>query len=236
MIKAVVVTPVKNSLETTLDTIEAIYRSNVALKHVVFNDFSDKNVREELERNQSKFGFDLVNLEDVIKTPSPNYDYVLRESKKLAISLKVPLIIIESDVIVDEDTIAKLLEFTDSNVGIGMVGAITVDEYGVVNFPYLKFKGEKNPIIKTERSLSFCCTLLSSPFLNSIDLNTLEKTKDWYDTIISKMSIENNFQNYVLTNVKVWHRPHGSRPWKQLKYTNPIKYYLQKFILGRDKI
>lgn len=236
MIKAVVVTPVKNSLETTLDTIEAIYRSNVALKHVVFNDFSDKNVREELERNQSKFGFDLVHLEDVIKTPSPNYDYVLRESKKLAISLKVPLIIIESDVIVDEDTIAKLLEFTDSNVGIGMVGAITVDEYGVVNFPYLKFKGEKNPIIKTERSLSFCCTLLSSPFLNSIDLNTLEKTKDWYDTIISKMSIENNFQNYVLTNVKVWHRPHGSRPWKQLKYTNPIKYYLQKFILGRDKI
>lgn len=236
MIRAVVVTPVKNSLETTLDTIESIYRSNVELKHIVFNDFSDKHVREELERNQSNFGFDLVNLEDVIKTPSPNYDYVLRESKNLAISLKVPLIIIESDVIVDEDTIAKLLDFTEKTEGIGMVGAITVDEHGVVNFPYLKFKEEKKPIIKTERSLSFCCTLLSFPFLNSIDLNTLEKTKDWYDTIISKMSIENNFQNFVLTNVKVWHRPHGSRPWKQLKYTNPIKYYLQKFILGRDKI
>lgn len=236
MIRAVVVTPVKNSLETTLDTIESIYRSNVDLKHVVFNDFSDKNVREELERNQSNFGFDLVNLEDVIKTPSPNYDYVLRESKKLAISLKVPLIIIESDVIVDEDTIAKLLDFTEKTEGVGMVGAITVDDHGAVNFPYLKFKGEKVPVIKTERSLSFCCTLLSSPFLNSIDLNTLEKTKDWYDTIISKMSIENNFQNFVLTTVKVWHRPHGSRPWKQLKYTNPIKYYLQKFILGRDKI
>jgi len=236
MIRAVVVTPVKNSLETTLETIASIYRSNVELKHVVFNDFSDKNFREELERNQSNFGFDLVNLEDVIKTPSPNYDYVLRESKKLAISLKVPLIIIESDVIVDEDTIAKLLDFTEKTEGIGMVGAITVDEHGTINFPYLKFKGEKKPIIKTERSLSFCCTLLSFPFLNSIDLNTLEKTKDWYDTIISKMSIENDFQNFVLTTVKVWHRPHGSRPWKQLKYTNPIKYYIQKFFLGRDKI
>lgn len=236
MIRAVVVTPVKNSLETTLDTIESIYRSNVALKHVVFNDFSDKDVRYELERNQSNLGFELVNLEDFIQTPSPNYDYVLRESKELAVGLKVPLIIIESDVIINQDTISRLLEFTENTKSVGMVGAITVDELGIVNFPYLKFKGEKKPIIKTERSLSFCCTLLSLPFLNSIDLNSLEKTKDWYDTIISKMSIDNNFQNFVLTNVKVWHRPHGSRPWKQLKYTNPIKYYWQKFILGRDKI
>lgn len=34
----------------------------------------------------------------------------------------------------------------------------------------------------------------------------------------------------------VWHRPHGSRPWKQLKYSNPMKYYFFKFWKGLDKI
>jgi len=34
----------------------------------------------------------------------------------------------------------------------------------------------------------------------------------------------------------VWHRPHSSRPWKQLKYTNPLKYYWLKFTKGLDKI
>lgn len=236
MNKAVVITPVKNSLLTTLDTIESVGKSNLKLRHIVFNDFSDANVRHQLETKQLELGFELVNLEDIIDSPSPNYDYVLRQGQLLAIDEKVPLIVIESDVVIKEDTISQLLDFADSGENVGMVGAMTVDHLGVVNFPYLKFKGDKRSIIKTERSLSFCCTLLTVPLLNTIDFSSLEDSKDWYDTIISKMSITHNFNNFVLANLEVWHRPHGSRPWKLLKYTNPIKYYWQKFILRRDKI
>jgi hypothetical protein len=34
----------------------------------------------------------------------------------------------------------------------------------------------------------------------------------------------------------VTHRPHASRPWKQLKYKNPLKYYWLKLTKGLDKI
>ena len=43
-------------------------------------------------------------------------------------------------------------------------------------------------------------------------------------------------QNYLATDIPVVHRPHQSRPWKQLKYTNPLKYYWKKFTKGLDKI
>jgi len=40
----------------------------------------------------------------------------------------------------------------------------------------------------------------------------------------------------LLTNVPVLHLPHSSRPWKMLKYTNPLKYYWKKYTKGLDKI
>ena len=43
-------------------------------------------------------------------------------------------------------------------------------------------------------------------------------------------------QNYLATDIPAVHRPHQSRPWKQLKYTNPLKYYWKKFTKGLDKI
>jgi GT2 family glycosyltransferase len=117
-----------------------------------------------------------------------------------------------------------------------LVGSVTVDEKGVVNFPYLKFKGVKESVIDTSRSLSFCCTLFSTDFLKAYDFIGLDEAKDWYDTFISKKSIELGFKNHVLMNAPVWHRPHASRPWKQLKYSNPLKYYFLKFWKGLDKI
>lgn len=236
MVKALVITPVKNAIETTLDTAKAISESDVEVKHVIFNDFSNPETRKELELNQLNFGYDLINLEDFVKKPSPNYDYVLKKGQALALEKKLPLIIVESDVVVKKDTFSSLLTFMENNEGCGMIGAITVDEMGKTNFPYLKFKNEKKQVIQTERSLSFCCTLITTDYLAAYDFNSLERGKDWFDTTISKMSISLGFKNFVLNNVPVWHRPHGSRPWKQLKYTNPIKYYWQKFILGRDKI
>ena len=57
-----------------------------------------------------------------------------------------------------------------------------------------------------------------------------------HDVFISHKSIELGFNNYLVTTLPVLHLPHSSRPWKQLKYTNPIKYYWRKLIDKRDKI
>ncbi|HAH37561.1 MAG TPA: family 2 glycosyl transferase, partial [Algoriphagus sp.] len=52
----------------------------------------------------------------------------------------------------------------------------------------------------------------------------------------STKALDCGFENFVLMDAPVWHRPHGSRPWKQLKYKNPLKYYFLKYWKGLDKI
>ena len=236
MAEVLVITPVKNSIETTLDTARAIAASSVAVRHIIFNDFSTAETKSALEENKAEIGYELIHIEDLTDHPSPNYKLVLQTAQKKALEEQLPLLVVESDVVVKEDTIEELLDSLKKNSKIGLVGSVTVDENGVVNFPYLKFKGVKEPIIQTQRSLSFCCTLFSSDFLKSYDFTGLDEAKDWYDTFISKKSIELGFQNTVLMNAPVWHRPHASRPWKQLKYSNPLKYYFLKFWKGLDKI
>ena len=53
---------------------------------------------------------------------------------------------------------------------------------------------------------------------------------------ISHQSLKEGFKNYLFTTLPVLHQPHGSRPWKQLKYKNPLKYYWLKYTKGLDKI
>ncbi|RIW16987.1 glycosyltransferase family 2 protein [Algoriphagus lacus] len=236
MAQVLVITPVKNSIETTLDTARAIADSDIPVRHVIFNDFSTAETKAKLEDNRSKIGYELIHIEDLTDHPSPNYKLVLQLSQKMALEAGLPLLVVESDVVIKPDTISRLLSSRSKSAKLGLVGSVTVDEAGVVNFPYLKFKGVKDPIIYTQRSLSFCCTLFSLDFLKSYDFTGLDEAKDWYDTFISKKSIELGFENVVLMNAPVWHRPHASRPWKQLKYTNPIKYYFLKFWKGLDKI
>lgn len=236
MAQVLVITPVKNSIETTLDTARAIAASDVPVRHVIFNDFSTAETKVSLEENKTKIGYELIHIEDLTDHPSPNYKLVLQMSQKMAMEAGIPLLVVESDVVIKPDTISNLLSSLKKGEKIGLTGSVTVDEAGVVNFPYLKFKGVKQPVISTQRSLSFCCTLFSQEFLNSFDFAGLDEAKDWYDTFISKKSIELGFENLVLMNAPVWHRPHASRPWKQLKYTNPIKYYFLKFWKGLDKI
>jgi hypothetical protein len=77
---------------------------------------------------------------------------------------------------------------------------------------------------------------MTTDFLKSYSFLGLDQSKDWYDTFISSKAVELSFKNYILLDVPVLHQPHGSRPWKQLKYTNPLKYYFLKFTKGRDKI
>ena len=236
MPEVLVITPVKNSVETTLDTAKAIRNSSVKVTHVIFNDFSTEETKAVLEKSKAEIGYELIHLEDITDHPSPNYKLVLQIAQKRALGEKLPLLVVESDVVIHSNTIEKLIQAMKKDGKAGLVGSVTVDEKGVVNFPYLKFKGVKEAEILTQRSLSFCCTLFSPDFLKAYDFTGLDEAKDWYDTFISKKAIELGFQNRVLMNAPVWHRPHASRPWKQLKYTNPLKYYFLKFWKGWDKI
>lgn len=236
MTEAIVITPVKDSIVTSLKTIASICESKSKIHHIVYNDFSSPETLQLLRDQVAKFKFELINLCDSIDTPSPNYDFVLQDGQRRALKEGKHLIVVESDVVVKENTLNDLVHYANQQANIGMVGAITVDKMEQVNFPYLKFRNRKLDIIDTKRSLSFCCTLMSHRFLERFSFDELDKSKDWYDTTLSKKSIDLGFKNIILGNITVLHLPHGSRPWKQLKYKNPVKYYFNKLVKGRDKI
>ena len=236
MAQVLVITPVKNAIETTLDTARAIAGSTVKVKHVIFNDFSTEETKASLEKHREELGYELIHIEDLTDHPSPNYKLVLQLAQQQALEVGIPLLVVESDVVIAPNTIQSLLDHLSAQPSTGLVGSVTVDEKREVNFPYLKFKGVKDAVIDTQRSLSFCCTLFSPSFLQAFDFKGLDEAKDWYDTFISKKSVELGFKNTVLMNAPVWHRPHASRPWKQLKYSNPLKYYFLKFWKGLDRI
>ncbi|MGQ7870045.1 glycosyltransferase family A protein [Sunxiuqinia sp. sy24] len=236
MPKTLVITPVKDSIETTLQTIEAIHQADGDHLHVIYNDFSSPENKAILEEKKTTFGYELINLEDVTQTPSPNYNLVLQMAQQKAKELNIPLIVIESDVIIWKDTLNKMLDLSRIAPACGMLGAVTTNEDGDINFPYLNFKNEKQPLIDTSHSLSFCCTLLSPDLLRSFSFQELSREKDWYDVFISRKSKTLGYKNYLATMLPVIHKPHSSRPWKQLKYTNPVKYYFNKFINRKDRI
>lgn len=236
MPEAIIITPVKDSFQTTKLTVKAIAEANGDFEHYVFNDFSQHETKLLLEQTKLQFGFHLVHLEEITTTPSPNYKLVLEIAQKMALDYKCHLIIIESDVIIKPETISGLLEILKSKSNPGLIGAITTDNAGNYNFPYTFEKTKNNEIIITSHSLSFCCTLISQEFLKSFDFKILSDKKDWFDVYISRQSEKLGFKNYLAKNLEVLHLPHSSRPWKQLKYTKPILYYFNKLIYKRDRI
>lgn len=236
MAEAIVITPVKDSIETLKLTIEAISKTESNVDYYVFNDFSEPETKIYLESAKQKYGFHLIHLEDVTSNPSPNYKLVLETSQKLALQNNIPLIIIESDVIVKPDTIPTLIKIAKEEANAGMIGAITVDREGKYNFPYTFEKVKSNETIITSHSLSFCCTLITPQFLRKFKFESLSPNKDWFDVHISQQSRKLGFKNYLAKGSEVIHLPHSSRPWKNLKYTNPFLYYLKKIFLRRDKI
>lgn len=236
MYEALVITPVKDSLETTKETIQSILKSDVIFWYSIYNDFSSEETTLELKLLSAQHGFELVNLADVTGTPSPNYRLVLQMAQQKALELNLPLIIVESDVEVQPGTLTELVRQSIELKHCGMVGAVTHDRDGNVNFPYLNFKGKRKEIVNTRHSLSFCCTLLTTDLLKKYDFKTLSAEKHWYDVSISRKSIQLGFKNYLLMKTPVLHKPHSSRPWKQLKYQNPLKYYYHKLIKRLDRI
>jgi hypothetical protein len=236
MSEAIVITPVKDSPATTQKTIEAVCKSECLLEYFVFNDFSGEQTKNLLIRLQKQWEFQLIHLEDFTKNQPPNYNLVLQMAQNKAIEKQKPLIIVESDVVVNPGTIDKLLQIAQKMPRPGLVGAITTDTAGNYNFPYNFEKTKSNQTIDTHRSLSFCCTLITLPFLESFSFSGLSQKKDWFDVTISRHSRKSGFHNYLAKGVEVLHMPHSSRPWKNLKYSNPVLYYLKKIFQKRDRI
>lgn len=225
--------PVKDSLDTAREAIEAILQCPEA-NLTVYNDFSTEENTNLLQEMASKMGFTLINWAEHTDHPSPNYRLTLQDAQQRAINDNAHLVIVESDVTVNPDTISRMASQVQS--GIGMVAAVTSDTEGNINFPYLYATKLKGNTIETTKRFSFCCTLLSLEFLKAYSFKQLDPEKSWYDVTISHMSTHLGFRNLLMLDNKVIHRPHSSRPWKMLKYKNPLKYYWQKITRKRDRI
>lgn len=229
-----IIMPVKDSMDTAEKAIRAIVGSGYGM--TVYNDYSTEENTQRLHELAQETGIKVVDIAQATSHPSPNYRYVLIEARKEALAKQAALVIVESDVIVGKDTIQQLCE--KGEAGVGMVACVTTDSDGNVNFPYEYAKDwlEKGTV-STKKRLSFCCTLLMPELLSKMDWEKeLNPEKNWYDVAISHRSIELGFSNLLMMENRVLHLPHSSRPWKQLKYTNPLRYYWRKLTQGLDKI
>lgn len=233
-----ILTPVKDSIELTIETIQAIVCSEISVPftYTVYNDFSTVETTEKLQELSEKLHFRLINLADITNHPSPNYLLVLQMAQEEAVAADAGLLIIESDVVVKKDTIQKLFDGAQNLEQCAIAAAVTVNEQGEINYPYLYAKKHAGSVYSEKKHCSFCCSLLTTEFLRAFNFQQLDASKNWFDVTISHKALLLGFQNYVFTTLPVWHRPHGSRPWKHLKHKNPIKYYWLKIVKGFDKI
>lgn len=243
-----IITPVKNSPDTTRRTVECIMASSLdrPLDYTIYNDFSTPETTQALTQLASDKRFKLVNLQDLTSHPSPNYLLVLQMAQQRALEEQAHLLIVESDVMVEEKTLQQMLHFLEKGgaTHAGMIAAVTIDKEGDICFPYhyarqsrlMRWLRPQPAVVATRKRLSFCCTLLTQELLQAYDFHQLDPDKNWFDVFISHKSLELGFNNYLMLDNSVLHLPHGSRPWKQLKYTHPLKYYWNKYTEGLDKI
>ncbi len=238
-----IITPVKDNIDLTLETVRAVVASQLDVPHTytVYNDFSNEENTARLTEAAREIGFKLVNLSDLTMHPSPNYLLVLQRERQMCLEEDAALLIVESDVVVRPDTLKGLWANAQKQPEAGIVASVTVDEEGQVNYPYdfvKRWSTQKfdQGCVPSFHHCSFCCSLLTPELMRRVDFGALDASKSWFDVTISHRSLELGLQNYVLTSYPVLHRPHGSRPWKQLKYKNPLKYYWLKLTKGLDKI
>lgn len=226
-----IVMPVKDSLETAEEAIRAVAESGYTL--TVYDDYSSPENATLLDALRDELGIQVIHINEHLDHPSPNYRWILIDAQRESIEKGQDLLIIESDVIVRKTTIPSLLSRRKS--GIGLIAAVTTDGNGTINFPYEYAQNIREDGVCKKR-LSFCCTLLSNELLRAYDFNQLDERKSWYDVFISHLSQKMGFENILMISNPVIHKPHSSRPWKKLKYTNPLLYYWRKITRKMDKI
>lgn len=233
----ILITPVKDSLKTTRQAIHSLRSANKVIPYYVFDDFSSRETKNWLESNSSRYSYKVISLAKHVRKSSPNYRTTLILARKMALENDTNLAIVESDVYATAETILELNKLTGELPEAGLVGAVTVDQCGEINFPYNYATAIDKPLIfASAKSISFCCTILSKTFLERFDFDDLPANNDWFDVYISRKSRQMGFSNYVVKSLQVVHQPHSSRPWKLLKYKNPVLYYLKKIIHRRDRI
>jgi hypothetical protein len=229
--------PVKDSLEMAEHAIQAILNSGHTL--CVYDDNSLPENAQRLDMIAAETNIQVVHISDLTDHPSPNYRLVLQLAQQEALATDRHLVIVESDVFVRIDTLDKMQEQVQE--GVGMVAAVTTDEGGKYNFPYhylrrLRYRFLTKKTINTKKRFSFCCTLLTNELLHKADFQLLDPTKNWYDVTISHWSVQLGLRNLLMLDNPVLHFPHASRPWKRLKYTNPLLYYWRKITQKKDRI
>ena len=232
-----IIMPVKDSIVIAERAIRAIVESGYAL--CVYDDNSLPENAQRLDDMAAEMNIQVVHISTLTDHPSPNYRLVLQLARQEALDTGRHLVIVESDVIIKANTLDRMLEEVQEEVG--MVAAVTVDEEGVYNFPYhylhrLRYRCLSKKTINTKKRLSFCCTLLTNELLKNADFQQLDPTKNWYDVSISHWSIALRLCNLLMLGNPVLHLPHSSRPWKRLKYTHPLRYYWHKITQRLDKI
>lgn len=232
-----IIMPVKDSLEMAERAIRAIVDSGHTL--CVYDDNSLKDNAKQLDKLATETNIQVIHLSDLTDHPSPNYRLVLQLAQKQALTENKHLVIVESDVMIQPETLNRMVEEVQPEVG--MVAAVTVDENGEYNFPYhylrrLRYRFLAKKTIQTKKRFSFCCTLLTNELLQKANFQLLDPTKNWYDVTISHWSVALGLRNLLMLDNPVLHFPHASRPWKRLKYTNPLLYYWRKFTQHKDRI
>ena len=221
-----------------METIKAVLASELDVPHTytIYNDYSTPENTARLAEASRTMGFGLVNLSDLTSHPSPNYLFVLQRERQACLEEDAALLIVESDVVVRPDTLQGLWDSACQRPDTGIAASATVDEDGIINYPYQFVKDQADQVIDSRKHCSFCCSLLTPQLMRRVDFGTLDNEKKWHDVTISHLSLKAGLHNYIHTTLPVLHRPHSSRPWKKLKYTNPIKYYFLKWTKGYDKI
>ena len=96
MDKLHIITPVKDSIDLTLQTIKSVKDSNIRVPFIykVYNDFSTDENTTILEEASKSIGFSLINLSDMTSHPSPNYLLVLQHAQQEALEDNADLLII----------------------------------------------------------------------------------------------------------------------------------------------
>lgn len=122
MDKIHIITPVKDSIETTLQTIQSVLNSQLSVAHIytVYNDFSTPENTLRLQEASKQMGFELVNLSDLTSHPSPNYLLVLQRSQKRALAEGAGLCIVESDVTVRPNTLQGLVDGANEHSNVAL--------------------------------------------------------------------------------------------------------------------
>ena len=115
MQELLIITPVKDSIDHTVRTMEAVVQSELSVPHryVVYNDYSTPENTARLHAEGQRLGVEVVDLASLTDHPSPNYLFVLRRCRKEALAADAGLLIVESDVTVERDTLQKLFDGSD---------------------------------------------------------------------------------------------------------------------------